>query len=92
METPLALLEKELRQLETLMVLKFHHKQKREAKPLIPQYKDAIAVLKRGYCVCSEPDREAGYSYCYACNKLVSEERIAELIEIEAKSESGEDI
>lgn len=36
--------------------------------------------LEKDTCKCDDPDREAGYNYCYRCKKMVSDERMDEIL------------
>lgn len=46
----------------------------------IEELKSQIEKYTLNYCKCDDPDREAGYNYCYRCKKMVSDERMDEIL------------
>ena len=43
--------------------------------------------LIKEFCKCNEPNRIAGFTYCYNCNRHVSKERMDELTKDESMTD-----
>ena len=49
-------------------------------KKEIEELKAQIEKHNSQYCKCDVPDRDGGYTYCHACKKNVSDERMDEIL------------